>query len=168
MNITVSSLKFPPHLQLQLALLLSNSVGLLGKFETFGGQCILPSLSNVFAFNCSQVSKSPLKSKSLKHSGLLSHPTADTREAWGDSVKQYTSSISFQSCLQSHNCTSLLIQGCRDSSCGLGSHKPPNQALNHIRPLGLKHVSAEMAVDLASGGSRLRGEDTAVASDVVK
>lgn len=84
-----------------------------------------------------------------------SRATEDTGEAWGDSVKQYTSSICFQSCLQCNNCTSLLAQGCRDSLCGLDLRKPSNQALNQIRPLGLKHVSAEMEIELASGGFRL-------------
>lgn len=45
---------------------------------------------------------------------------------------------------------------------------PRNQALNHIKPLGLKHVSAEMEIETASDGSRLGGEDTAVAQGVVK
>lgn len=99
--------------------------------------------------------------------GALPTSPADTGEAWGDYVKQYTSSTSsacLQSCLQSRNCTSLLIQGCRDSSCGLELRKSPNWALNHIKPLYFKHVRAEMEIELVSAGFRPRGEDAAVAA----
>lgn len=91
-------------------------------------------------------------SRGLKvHSGLFSCnpiPRSDTGEAWGDKVKQY-SSICFQSCLQSHSCTFLLIPDYRDSLCSLDLCKPPTP--ESYQGSGLKHVSSEVCIELSSG-----------------
>lgn len=116
---------------------------------------MLSSVNETINFTSLQVlqREKPKKFVSLKvQSELLPitgcRPIARTRETWADSV-----SISGICYLQSHSCTSLvtntglqrfILQHWHVQTSKLGPEP-------YLRPLGLKHVSAKMALDLASG-----------------
>lgn len=116
------------------------------------------------AFNCSKTNRMQVYQRKHRTYPTIPSQITDTREYWGEIVRQYTCSI----CFHSQSATSLLMQGGRDSLCVPELLKPQNQALNHIRPQNLKHFSTEMSIQLASGGFRLKGIDTAVGYGIVK
>lgn len=137
----MSSLTFPSHLQLELVLLSSSSTGLTRKMETFGWcRCTRQFLKVSVSPQTVSLYKCTLGCY-LKASRWPAANNNNNKWSSATSVKQYTYSI----CFQSHSCTSLLIQGCRDSLFRLGKLRPES----YLRPRSLKHVSAEMAVEPA-------------------
>lgn len=107
------------------------------------------------AFNCSQVSKSTLGT--VTHNGLPSNSIY--KRSLGFYLQYLFSELSAESQLYITFNTGLrrfILQPWHVQTAKLGPE-------SYLRPLSLKHVSAEMALALASGDFWLWGEDTGVA-----
>lgn len=152
-NINMSSLNSPPFLHMQLGLLSDSPTELTVKTDIFGGRC---------SWQCLRCYDPQLVTEMWKlseHQSLVRslHPINQTSCRRNPGLQCKTIHLQYLSS-ESPSESELYIT----FNIGLLRFLLWPWLLNHIRPPGLKHVSSEMEIELASGGYGPRGEVTTV------